>query len=138
MKSKQVLSSLFIIFLSLFSCKSEKKTTSNKSIDTSFQKQEWAIVIHGGAGGISRENIASEIDKDYRASLSMALNTGKKILAEGRSALDAVEQTIRIMEDNPLFNAGKGAVFTHEGRNELDASIMDGSKLTAGAVACVS
>jgi beta-aspartyl-peptidase (threonine type) len=68
----------------------------------------------------------------------VAMRAGKKILAEGGSALDAVEQTIRIMEDNPLFNAGKGAVFTHEGKNELDAAIMDGSNLAAGAVACVT
>ena len=94
--------------------------------------------MHGGAGGISRENITPEMDKEYRASLLIALNTGKKILAEGGTALDAVEQTIRIMEDNPLFNAGKGAVFTHDGKNELDAAIMDGSSLSAGAVAGVT
>ncbi len=70
--------------------------------------------------------------------MTAAISAGKKILAEGGSALDAVEQTIRTMEDNPLFNAGKGAVFTHEGKNELDAAIMDGSNLAAGAVAGVT
>jgi beta-aspartyl-peptidase (threonine type) len=134
MKTKAtILSFLMIFILILFSCKSEKKTTS-----TSSQKQEWAIVIHGGAGGITRENITPEMDKEYRAALSFALNTGKKVLVEGGSALDAVEKTIRTMEDNPLFNAGKGAVFTHDGKNELDAAIMDGSNLAAGAVAGVT
>ena len=138
MKSKQFFSVLIIIVLTFFSCKTDKKTTSDQSINSSVKKQEWAIVIHGGAGGITRENITPELDKEYRAALQLALNTGKKILSEGGSALDAVEQTIRTMEDNPLFNAGKGAVFTHDGKNELDAAIMDGSNLAAGSVACVT
>jgi L-asparaginase / beta-aspartyl-peptidase len=138
MNSKLIFSFFLILVLTLFSCKTEKKTTSDQKSNSSAQKQEWAIVIHGGAGGMTRENTAPEIDKEYRASLLVAMSTGKKILAEGGSALDAVEQTIRIMEDNPLFNAGKGAVFTHEGRNELDAAIMDGSNLAAGAVAGVT
>ncbi len=133
MKTKTIiLPSLLIFILILFSCKVDRKANLNP------EKQAWAIVIHGGAGGISRENITPEMDKEYRASLLIALNTGKKILAQGGTALDAVEQTIRIMEDNPLFNAGKGAVFTHDGKNELDAAIMDGSNLSAGAVAGVT
>jgi beta-aspartyl-peptidase (threonine type) len=133
MKTKTIiLTSLLIFILSLFSCKVDRKA------NLSPEKQAWALVIHGGAGGISRENITPEMDKEYRASLLIALNTGKKILAQGGTALDAVEQTIRIMEDNPLFNAGKGAVFTHDGKNELDAAIMDGSNLSAGAVAGVT
>lgn len=137
MKSK--FTALLLIFvLTFFSCKDGKKPTSLQSVKTSETKQEWAIVIHGGAGGISRENLSPEMDKEYRAALLVALNTGKNILKEGGSALDAVEQTIRTMEDNPLFNAGKGAVFTHEGKNELDAAIMDGSNLAAGAVAGVT
>jgi L-asparaginase / beta-aspartyl-peptidase len=130
--------SLLLFVLTLFSCKDGKKPTFLQPVKASETKQEWAIVMHGGAGGISRENITPEMDKEYRASLLIALNTGKKILAEGGTALDAVEQTIRIMEDNPLFNAGKGAVFTHDGKNELDAAIMDGSSLSAGAVAGVT
>ncbi|HEX7494252.1 MAG TPA: isoaspartyl peptidase/L-asparaginase [Bacteroidales bacterium] len=137
MKSK--FTALLLIFvLTFFSCKNGKKPTSLQSVKTSETKQEWAIVIHGGAGGISRENLSPEMDKEYRSALLVALNTGKNILKEGGSALDAVEQTIRTMEDNPLFNAGKGAVFTHEGKNELDAAIMDGSNLAAGAVAGVT
>ena len=87
---------------------------------------------------MSRDKISPELDSQYRKALSEALETGKKILSDGGSALDAVENTIRVMEDNPLFNAGKGAVFTHEGKNELDAAIMDGSNLAAGSVACVT
>ncbi|MCX6253904.1 MAG: isoaspartyl peptidase/L-asparaginase [Bacteroidia bacterium] len=96
------------------------------------------MVIHGGAGVITRDKMTPEMDKVYRGALSVAMNRGKEILRNGGSALDAVEMTIRIMEDNPLFNAGKGAVFTHEGKNELDAAIMDGSNLAAGSVACVT
>lgn len=139
MKSKLIIYfSFFIFLLTSSTCKTGGKQAPGQVIDVSGPKQEWAIVIHGGAGGITRENLTPELDKEYRAALTVAVNTGKKILADGGSALDAVEQTIRTMEDNPLFNAGKGAVFTHEGRNELDAAIMDGSNLAAGAVAGVT
>jgi L-asparaginase / beta-aspartyl-peptidase len=112
--------------------------SSSKTEKDPVQKHQWAIVIHGGAGGITRQNTSAETDKEYRDALKEALSIGRKVLANGGTALDAVEQTIRWMENNPLFNAGKGAVFTHDGRNELDASIMDGSNLAAGAVACVT
>jgi|SRR5664280_572372 len=139
MKTKlTILSALLIFGVTFFSCKTDKKPSSIQGKSVIGQKQEWAIVIHGGAGGMTKENLTPELDKEYRASLQVALTAGKKILSEGGSALDAVEQTIRTMEDNPLFNAGKGAVFTHEGRNELDAAIMDGSNLGAGAVAGVT
>jgi len=128
-----------LIFTSLliFSCSNAKKSDNSKSGKISDTMQEWAIVIHGGAGTITREKMTTELEKEYRSALAEALNKGKKILSDGGTALDAVEQTIRIMEDNPLFNAGKGAVFNHDGKNELDASIMDGSNLAAGAVAGV-
>ncbi|HUP64016.1 MAG TPA: isoaspartyl peptidase/L-asparaginase [Thermoanaerobaculia bacterium] len=96
------------------------------------------LVIHGGAGTIRKANMTPEVEREYREKLSEALRAGHAILARGGSSLDAVEATIHIMEDSPLFNAGKGAVFTHEGRNELDASIMDGRNRAAGAVAGVS
>jgi beta-aspartyl-peptidase (threonine type) len=133
-----ILSALLIFGVTFFSCKTDKKPSSIQGKSVIGQKQEWAIVIHGGAGGMTKENLTPDLDKEYRASLQVALTAGKKILSEGGSALDAVEQTIRTMEDNPLFNAGKGAVFTHEGKNELDAAIMDGSNLGAGAVAGVT
>jgi len=99
------------------------------------QNHRIAIAIHGGAGTLTRASLTPEIEKLYTEKLTESLNAGYSVLKNGGSSLDAVEATIRIMEDSPLFNAGKGAVFTHEGTNEMDASIMDGGNLKAGAVA---
>ncbi len=98
----------------------------------------WSIVVHGGAGVIARTALGPKGDADYRAALAQAEAAGAKVLDRGGSALDAVEATINVLEDDPLFNAGRGAVFTAEGKNELDSSIMDGSNLKAGAVAGVT
>ncbi len=98
---------------------------------------EWVIAVHGGAGTARRESMTPELESRYTVALTAALEAGRKILASGGSSLDAVEAALRLLEDSPLFNAGKGAVFTHDGRNELDASIMDGASLAAGAVAAV-
>ena len=98
---------------------------------------KFALVIHGGAGTLTRESMPPAIEKAYRDTLSIALQRGYDILARGGTSLDAVEAAIRILEDSPLFNAGKGAVFTSAGTNELDASIMDGRTLAAGSVAAV-
>ncbi len=95
----------------------------------------WSMVVHGGAGVIERANLSPELEAEYRAAMRQALSIGGDILAGGGDALDAVEATIVYLEDNPLFNAGRGAVFTAEGRNELDASIMDGRTRAAGSVA---
>lgn len=95
----------------------------------------WSFAIHGGAGVIERDSLTAEQDAAYRAALHRALEAGSAVLAGGGSALDAVQAAIELMEDDPLFNAGRGAVFTAAGRNELDAAVMDGSDLTAGAVA---
>jgi L-asparaginase / beta-aspartyl-peptidase len=97
----------------------------------------WAIVVHGGAGVIERSALGPKAEADYRASLEQALGAGAKVLEEGGSSLDAVEATIKVLEDDPLFNAGRGAVFNAEGKNEMDSSIMDGATLKAGAVAGV-
>ena len=94
------------------------------------------FVIHGGAGVIAKE-ITQGKEKAFRAELQRALEAGYGVLKGGGNSLDAVSKAIVIMEDSPLFNAGKGAVFSHEGRNELDSSIMDGATLRAGAVAGV-
>ncbi|QHT68304.1 isoaspartyl peptidase/L-asparaginase [Rhodocytophaga rosea] len=96
------------------------------------------LVIHGGAGTITRKSMTPEKEKAYKDKLNEALQVGYAVLKKGGSSLDAVEATIRIMEDSPLFNAGKGAVFTNAGKNELDASIMDGKTLKAGAIAGVT
>ncbi|HJQ36907.1 MAG TPA: isoaspartyl peptidase/L-asparaginase [Thermoanaerobaculia bacterium] len=102
------------------------------------EAKKFMLVIHGGAGTINRKNMTPEREKEYRAALEQALRTGQAVLARGGSSLDAAEATVRFMEDNPLFNAGKGAVFTHEGKNELDAAIMDGKTKKAGSVAGVT
>src|SRR5450432_659383 len=94
---------------------------------------KFGMVIHGGAGTIERREMTPENEAAHRAGLEQSLKAGYDILQRGGSSLDAVEAAIRVLEDNPLFNAGKGAVFTHEGTNELDASIMDGKTLNAGA-----
>jgi beta-aspartyl-peptidase (threonine type) len=96
------------------------------------------LAIHGGAGVIQRGDLTPQKETAYRAGLNAALAAGRKVLAAGGPSLDAVEATIRVLEDDPLFNAGRGAVFTADGRNELDASIMDGATLRAGAVAGVT
>ncbi len=97
-----------------------------------------AMVIHGGAGTIERADLSPELEARYRGKLEEALLVGHRILKNGGTSLDAVEATIRLLEDSPLFNAGKGAVFTAAGGNELDASIMEGHTLRAGAVAGVT
>jgi len=94
--------------------------------------------VHGGAGVIERAALGPEGDTAYRVSLAKATEAGAKVLDKGGSALDAVEAVLNILEDDPLFNAGRGAVFSAEGKNELDSSIMDGSNLKAGAVAGVT
>jgi beta-aspartyl-peptidase (threonine type) len=98
----------------------------------------WAIVLHGGAGVIERSSMNPTTEAAYRSSLAQATQTGAQVLDRGGSSLDAVEAAIRILEDDPLFNAGRGAVFAADGKNELDAAIMDGSNRKAGAVADVT
>ena len=100
-------------------------------------KPEWTLLIHGGAGVMRRDEMTAEMDAAYRVGLNDALEAGSKVLAGGGQALDAVEVAVRALEDNPNFNAGRGAVLTREGVAELDASIMDGRNRRAGAVAQV-
>ncbi|UYQ91092.1 isoaspartyl peptidase/L-asparaginase [Chitinophaga horti] len=99
---------------------------------------KYVLVIHGGAGTILKSQMTPEREKAYIKALEAALQAGYAILKKGGSSLDAVEAAVRVMEDSPLFNAGKGAVFTNEGRNEMDAAIMNGKTLEAGAVAGVT
>lgn len=102
------------------------------------QVPAWSLAIHGGAGVIAPGSLSAEKEKAYRAGIDEALRAGGAVLEKGGSALDAVTASVRILEDNSLFNAGRGAVFTAEGRNELDAAIMDGKSQKAGAVAGVT
>jgi beta-aspartyl-peptidase (threonine type) len=99
---------------------------------------KFVLVIHGGAGTILKSEMSAENESAYKNALAIALQIGYDTLQKGGSALDAVEMAIRSMEDSPLFNAGKGSVFTHEGKNEMDAAIMNGKTLAAGAVAGVT
>ena len=100
--------------------------------------QDWTLVIHGGAGVIERAKMTPEREQEQRAALTAALDAGKAILAGGGSALDAVEAAVKLLEDHPGFNAGRGAVFNADGVNELDAAIMDGRDRSAGAVAGIT
>ncbi len=102
------------------------------------QQKKVGIVVHGGAGTILKENLTPEIEKQYRDGLEKALMAGYDTLQKGGTAISACEVAIKILEDNPMFNAGKGSVFTNEGKNEMDASIMDGKTLKAGSVAGVT
>jgi beta-aspartyl-peptidase (threonine type) len=125
---------IFFVLATIFACQTK---SANISEISSASKPNYAIVIHGGAGTIERKNMSAEMEAEYKAALDSALSIGEVILSKGGKAIDAVEQTIRFLEDNPLFNAGKGAVFTHDKTNELDASIMDGKTQMAGAAGSV-
>jgi beta-aspartyl-peptidase (threonine type) len=142
------ISTLLLVLLCLlgFSCQQNNQSDNGQEGSASSDAQakqvsesaEYAIVIHGGAGSMRRENMNEEQEKAYLNALNAALDIGESILSEGGSSLDAVEQTIMYMENSPLFNAGKGAVLNFEGSTELDASIMTGGDLNAGAVGGVS
>lgn len=107
-------------------------------LHASAQQKKYVLVIHGGAGTILKKNMTPEKEAAYIAVLTQALKAGYTQIKAGKSSLDAVEATIHVLENDPHFNAGKGAVFTHDGRNELDAAIMEGKTLKAGAVAGVT
>ena len=126
---------VFLTLLSFYACSPVQKKTA--ITDNPANPAKWALAIHGGAGNIKPENFKEGQVEEYKTELKAALDIGKKILAEGGTSLDAVERVVRYLEDCPLFNAGKGAVFTHDGRNELDAAIMDGRDLNAGTIAGV-
>ena len=134
---KKILSLLLIAFFFASSATTfaQKAVFAESKQLQSPQNPRLGFVIHGGAGVITRGSLTPEREKAFRAALEEALLAGYKILQSGQPSMDAVETAIKILEDNPLFNAGKGAVFTNEGKNELDASVMDGKTLMAGAVA---
>lgn len=121
-----LLSGWFVIFI------------SSPNAPAQAAQHKWAIVLHGGAGVIERASMGAAGEAAYRAALRTDLQAGADILAKGGSSLDAIEKVIGLMEDDPMFNAGRGAVFTADGKNELDAAIMEGATLKAGAVAGVT
>jgi len=132
---------IFVFVLLIISCKTKEKSNDLLNVNTELKStvqtkaNTFAIVIHGGAGTILKRNMTAEKEEAYLSKLEEAIKIGYSILKNGGSSLDAVEKTITVLENSPLFNAGKGAVFTHDETNELDASIMDGKTLNAGASA---
>ena len=124
---------LGVFSMSLVNCTKEQ----NKVNNATHKEIPFAIVIHGGAGTIKKEFITGEKEKEISNKLQEALDAGYAVLNNGGASLDAVQAAINVMENSPLFNAGKGAVFNSDGKNEMDASIMDGKTLNAGAVAGV-
>jgi len=134
---KKILSLLLValfIFLPIMSSAQRRDFGELKQLQSP-QSPKIGFMIHGGAGVIRRGDLSPEKEKAYRAKLEEAVLAGYKALQDGKSGLDAVQIAINLLEDSPLFNAGKGAVFTADGKNELDAAIMDGKTLKAGAVA---
>ena len=139
---------IFIFLISLIACESPQKNEKAISREVGAEKEAGAektekpgpitLVIHGGAGTIEKENMSAEKEAAYTAKLQEALNSGYSVLENGGTSLDAVTTAIQILEESPLFNAGRGAVFTNEGKNEMDASIMNGKTSEAGAVAGVT
>src|SRR5665213_339389 len=99
---------------------------------------DWKLLVHGGAGVIERGVLTAAQEKEFRGGLDRALEAGAAILSAGGAALDAVEAAARTLEDDPLFNAGRGSVFTYQGTIEMDAAIMDGRTRVAGAVTGVT
>lgn len=132
--------SIFLAVISLFvwSCGNPEgkvqTVSSSMNDESSEQRAAYAMAIHGGAGTILKANMTPEREAEYLKALNEALDIGEKILQTGGTSIEAIEKTIIHLENSPLFNAGKGAVFTHEGENELDASFMNGADLNAGAV----
>ncbi|MCB0519072.1 MAG: isoaspartyl peptidase/L-asparaginase [Saprospiraceae bacterium] len=137
MRTAIVISILFS-FLTMLTCTSPSNQETSKAMIENNDRAAYAIVIHGGAGTILKSAMTAEQEAGYLQALNDALDIGENALKAGGTSLEAVEKTLVFLENNPLFNAGKGAVFTHTGTNELDASVMEGATLRAGAVAGVS
>jgi beta-aspartyl-peptidase (threonine type) len=132
---------LFCVLLSFTSCETRQESQVPEKPSeamSSLADKPLALVIHGGAGTIRKENMSPEMEAAYREKLQEALDVGYAVLETGGTSVEAIRKTINIMEDSPLFNAGKGAVFNSIGKHELDASIMEGHTLNAGAVAGVT
>lgn len=139
MKNTLLIIGVLFLFTTCNSPSSPTTATSKAESETvQKEKPSFAVVIHGGAGVQSKENISKEKDAEVRAALNKALDAAEKVLKNNGVAGDAVVAAIKILENDPNFNAGKGAVFTHNEENELDASFMDGSTLNAGAVGGVT
>src|SRR5215207_560596 len=132
---KNILSILLIFIFLFLPAAAQKGSYAEIKQLQSPQSPRLGFILHGGAGVIKKGSLTPAKEAEYRKKLEEAVLAGYKALQDGKTSLDAVEVAIRILEDSPLFNAGKGAVFTADGKNEHDASIMDGKTLGAGSVA---
>ena len=128
----------FLIAIFFLSCQSKENNSVTNDKNEVSKPLAYAIAIHGGAGTILKKNMTPEKEQNYLQALEQALATGEQMLKDGADGLDVIETVIMQLENNPLFNAGKGAVYNHEGKNELDASIMEGKMMNAGAVGGVT
>ena len=137
---KQILKfSIILSLLAFYSCENTRNDVNKKfAINSDTEAAEYAMVIHGGAGTILKKNMTTQMYDAYYTALDTALMIGEKILKEGGTSLEAIEKTIHFMEDSPLFNSGRGAVFTNAATNELDASVMLGDNRNAGAIGGVT
>ena len=122
----------FIVLLLGFSTAIEAQEQQPEKLPT--MNSNFSIAIHGGAGNMAKKNLTPEKEAAYKAKLQEAINKGRTLLAQGAEAVDVVEEVIKILEDSPLFNAGKGSVFAHDGTNQMDAAIMNGKTLDAGTL----
>ncbi|GGD81102.1 hypothetical protein GCM10011312_01790 [Planktosalinus lacus] len=133
---------VFLLLMFFFSACSDKNEPQNDKITSDIEekssKNNFGIILHGGAGTILKKNMSDSLEAAYQEVLERAIQTGHGILVNDGTSLEAIAATIKIMEDSPLFNAGKGAVFTHHETNELDASVMVGNTQDAGAISGVT
>lgn len=126
-----------VVLLLIFSCNSNNAQEKQQPEKAPKMNSNFSIAIHGGAGNMAKKNLTPEKEAEYKAKLQEAIDKGRAMLADGAEAVDVVEAVIKILEDSPLFNAGKGSVFAHDGTNQMDAAIMDGKTLDAGTLANV-
>lgn len=135
---RAAVAALLLLTLGCASAPPDPADTAGVAGDADYPRIEWGLVMHGGAGTITRASMTADVEAQYRATMEAAMRAGHAVLRDGGGSLDAVVATINVLEDSPLFNSGRGAVFTAGGTNSLDASIMYGPTLEAGAVAGVT
>jgi len=138
MKKRFITSIVLVLAMSIVLFNHDQSSANDKVMPAEGVSPKYSLVIHGGAGTITRDRLTADTEASIRAKLTEALEAGQTILADGGTSLDAIQASIMVMENSAHFNAGYGAVFTAEGRNELDAAIMDGSDLNAGAITGVT
>lgn len=137
MKRLQIAALLIIAFAMSAQSPAQTRKAHARRAPAKAEPHKWAVVLHGGAGVIERSSMSPDAERQYRDGLNQAITAAGAVLDKGGSAVDAIQAAIQLLEDNPLFNAGRGAVFAADGTNQMDAAIMDGATMKAGAVADV-